>query len=182
MRSLQTIEKFAYSVYEIAKEEKLIQKYKEDLELLIVVFQQAPAFFEILSDVTVEVQKRQEIFKNTFEQDVDKYIVSLVSLLIERGLFKSLRPILKKALRLINAELGVKTVVIRTAFELKDDQYDRLIKALEKKYATTIEATVVVDPTIIGGILVDFHSEVLDSTVKTKLSSIISKNNLYGGE
>lgn len=182
MRSLQTIEKFAYSVYEIAKEEKLIQKYKEDLELLTAVFQQAPAFFEILSDVTVEVQKRQEIFKNTFEQDIDKYIVSLVSLLIERGLFKSFRPILKKALRLINTELGVKTVVIRTAFELKDDQYDRLIKALEKKYATTIEATVVVDPTIIGGILVDFHSEVLDSTVKTKLSSIISKNNLYGGE
>lgn len=182
MRSLQSIEKFAYSVYEIAKEEKLIQKYKEDIELLLVGFEQASGFFDSLSDVTVDFKQRQNIFKNTFGQDVDKYLISLVSLLIERDLFKSLKPILKKALRLINNEIGVKTVVIRTAFELKEEQYNRLIKALEQKYATIIEATVVVDPTLIGGISVDFHSEVLDNTIKTKLSSIISKNYLYGGE
>lgn len=182
MRSLQSIEKFAYSIYEIAKEEKLIHKYKEEIELLIVGFQQAPGFFESLSDVTIEASQRQSIFKNTFGKDLDKYLVSLVSLLIERDLFKSLLPILKKALRLINNELGVKTVVIRTAYALKEGQYERLIKALEKKYATTIEATLVVDPTLIGGISVDFYSEVLDNTIKTKLSSIISKNYLYGGE
>lgn len=182
MRSLQLIEKFARSLFEYAKNHQLLLAYKQNAELLLVAYSTHQSFFDSLADNTVIFEKRQATFKNTIGVELESHLLASALLLIERDSFKYFRAILKKLLRLVNDELNVKTVVIRSAFALSDDQYDRLLNSLKKKYACEIEAVVEVDENLIGGLSVDFNSEVLDATVKTKLTSIIKNHNLHGGE
>ncbi|MCV3743385.1 F0F1 ATP synthase subunit delta [Ureaplasma sp. ES3154-GEN] len=65
-------------------------------------------------------------------------------------------------------------VDVLTRYELTDEQFQRLSDALTKKYGAKIRLRVLIDPTILGGIELKVRSEILDSSLKTKLNKFIN--------
>jgi F-type H+-transporting ATPase subunit delta len=72
--------------------------------------------------------------------------------------------------QLAAAELGATVAVVHAARPLSDDELDRLTKALGRQYDTEIDAHVVVDPELIGGVRVEIGDEVIDGTVVSRLA------------
>src|ERR1044071_3533605 len=58
---------------------------------------------------------------------------------------------------------------IRTAVPLSDKQRERLQQALSKATGRTVEAKVVVDPTVIGGVVARVDDLVFDGSVSSRL-------------
>jgi len=61
---------------------------------------------------------------------------------------------------------------IESAFELTDAQVAELRTALEKRFGKKIEATVTVNPALIGGARVTVGDAVLDGSVQAKLAAM----------
>ncbi len=61
---------------------------------------------------------------------------------------------------------------IESAFELTDAQVDELRAALERRFGRKIEATVTVNPALIGGARVTVGDSVLDGSVQAKLAAM----------
>jgi F-type H+-transporting ATPase subunit delta len=61
---------------------------------------------------------------------------------------------------------------IESAFELSDAQVAELRSALEKRFGKKIEATVTVNPELIGGARVTVGDAVLDGSVQAKLAAM----------
>ena len=61
---------------------------------------------------------------------------------------------------------------IESAFALTDAQVDALRGALEKRFGRKIEATVTVNPELIGGARVTVGDAVLDGSVQAKLAAM----------
>ena len=61
---------------------------------------------------------------------------------------------------------------IESAFELTDAQVAELRSALEKRFGKKIEASVIVNPALIGGARVTVGDAVLDGSVQAKLAAM----------
>jgi F-type H+-transporting ATPase subunit delta len=58
----------------------------------------------------------------------------------------------------------------RVAETLTDEQYTRLHAALEAQFDRTVLLNVIIDPDVLGGVRVSIGSEVMDSTVSSRLA------------
>jgi F-type H+-transporting ATPase subunit delta len=61
------------------------------------------------------------------------------------------------------------------AFPLSDAQTAGITASLEKRYGKKVDATVVVNPALIGGARITVGDAVLDGSVQAKLASMASQ-------
>jgi len=71
-----------------------------------------------------------------------------------------------------NAQEGAADATIYSAFDISADQLTPLVAPLEKKFGRKLNPTVVVDPSLIGGVRVVVGDEVLDTSVRAKLQQM----------
>lgn len=61
------------------------------------------------------------------------------------------------------------TATVTTAVALTDQQLDRLVTTLSGQYGRQVNANVVIDPDVIGGIRVEIGDEVIEGTISSRL-------------
>ena len=61
---------------------------------------------------------------------------------------------------------------VRTAVALTADQQDRLKAALANATGKTVELKVIVDPSVLGGLVATVGDTVIDGTVRTRLDQL----------
>jgi len=64
---------------------------------------------------------------------------------------------------------------VRSAVALTDDQKWRLAEALSKVTGSGINLKVVVDPSVLGGLVATVGDTVIDGTVKTRIDQLKSR-------
>jgi len=67
---------------------------------------------------------------------------------------------------------NVAKATIESAFPMSDDQLRDITAALEKRYGKKIEATVTVNPALIGGARIAVGDSVLDGSVQARLDAM----------
>jgi F-type H+-transporting ATPase subunit delta len=74
--------------------------------------------------------------------------------------------------RLLAAEARVLAVELTTAVELSDEEADRLVGQIEQASGRTVVATRKVDPSLIGGLILQAGSLRLDASVRGRLDRL----------
>jgi F-type H+-transporting ATPase subunit delta len=70
------------------------------------------------------------------------------------------------------AEANKEVAEVRSAVPLTADQRDRLAKALEDATGKQVEVKVVVDPSVLGGIVAQVGDTVIDGSVRHRLDQL----------
>jgi F-type H+-transporting ATPase subunit delta len=70
---------------------------------------------------------------------------------------------------------GVANARIESAFPLSDAQLSELTAALEKRFGKKIEATVNVDPALVGGARISVGDAVIDGTIEAQLAAMATQ-------
>jgi F-type H+-transporting ATPase subunit delta len=97
---------------------------------------------------------------------------NLLVAVIENGRLAVLPEIAAQYRALVNERNGISEAVIASAFPLDATQTADLTQALEKRFGRKLQATVEVDPTLIGGVRVTVGDEVLDTSVRARLEQM----------
>lgn len=71
-----------------------------------------------------------------------------------------------------NTHEGVKDAEIVSAFPIDDVALKALVVELERKFGRRIQATVTLDPQLIGGVSIAVGDEVIDASVRGKLAAM----------
>jgi F-type H+-transporting ATPase subunit delta len=64
---------------------------------------------------------------------------------------------------------------VRSAIPLTDEQVRRLAAALTKAVGKQVEVKVIVDPSILGGLVAQVGDTVIDGSVRSRLEQLISR-------
>ena len=64
---------------------------------------------------------------------------------------------------------------VRSAIPLTADQQDRLKAALANATGKTVELKVIVDPSVLGGLVATVGDKVIDDTVRSRLDQLKSR-------
>lgn len=104
--------------------------------------------------------------------DLDAEAQSLLHLLIANDRLLLLPEIDTMFEALKNEREGVIDAQIATAFEFQDGQLASLVTDLEKRFGCKINPLVTVDKNLIGGVRVVVGDEVIDGSVRAKLTAM----------
>ena len=105
-------------------------------------------------------------------QRLDSKVVNLLGAVIDNGRLAALPEIALQFKALVNAQSGTSDATLFSAFAIDDGTLAEVVTALEKRFGRKLNARVVIDAELIGGIRVVVGDEVLDTSVKARLEQM----------
>jgi F-type H+-transporting ATPase subunit delta len=97
---------------------------------------------------------------------------NLLQTVLENGRLAALPEIAAQFRASLNARSGSSDAEIQSAFPIDAGALADVVAALEKRFGRKLNASVAVDPELIGGIRVVVGDEVLDTSVKARLEQM----------
>ena len=97
---------------------------------------------------------------------------NLLRMVIENGRLAALPEIAHQYQALVNGRSGSSDAVVHSAFPIEPRQLDDVVAALQKRFGRKLNASVVVEPELIGGIRVVVGDEVLDTSIRARLEQM----------
>ncbi|WP_294580131.1 F0F1 ATP synthase subunit delta [uncultured Thomasclavelia sp.] len=168
---METVAKrYAQSLFSLALDQQAVLDYQKDINLVNQVFLDDPKFIRFFNEVAISNETKYQIIDQAFKNQVDKYIVNFLKLLIKKRRIKHLLEINQEFKTLCNEYLGIEEGTLYTSFTLDNEQIKKIEAAIGTKESKTIKLTVVNDPTLVGGIKVVIKNRVYDGSVKNKVS------------
>jgi F-type H+-transporting ATPase subunit delta len=118
----------------------------------------------------VEPSTVYEVIANSLRTvELAPTVQNLLRTVIENDRLQAVPEIAAQYRALVNAQSGVSDATLYSAFPIDGGQLPEVVATLEKRFNRKLNATVVVQPDLIGGIRVVVGDEVLDTSVKARL-------------
>lgn len=136
---------------------------------------QDPKVQQILSSPTVDNDKRISVLTSFVDGELPKGFENFIRLLIENKRHAALPAIAEQFQILKNQQEGSARADIYSAFELSQEQIDKVVSDLQPKFDKKLKPVVTIDPSLIGGVRVVVGDHVLDTSVQAQLSRLYHK-------
>ncbi|MEO1261680.1 MAG: ATP synthase F1 subunit delta [Bacteroidota bacterium] len=174
--------RYATSLAELAEEQGKLDRVKEDVESFNEVCGNRD-FWLMLKSPIVSADRKSQVFDKLFDGKYDKLTMAFLKILLKKGREAYLPEIGDEFLVLYKKVKHISSVKLTTAKELSKEAVDAIRKKLAASSATEdqVELQTVVDPSLIGGFVVEFEDKLYDASVAHKLNLLKSefKDNLY---
>ncbi len=175
MAELTTIARpYAEAAFALAREGNALPAWSQMLRLASAVVAD-PRVARALDNPTLDSGARESLVLSICGDKLTPDGRSFVRVLIEGDRISLLPEIEAMFESLKDSADGLAKATIETAFPLQGNELTELTSALEKRFGKKIEATVTVNPDLIGGARVTVGDTVIDSTVQEQLRAMASQ-------
>ena len=162
---------YARALFDAAKERDRLPKVREDLNGFAEALDEIPELDALLRNPQIDRRAKADVL-DAILGGVDELVRNFLLLTIEKNRAGELREIHKEFERLVAAEEGRLTVGLTTANELTDDEAREIVQQIEKASGRPVDASRSVDPSLIGGIVLQAGSLRLDASVRGRLDRL----------
>ena len=119
-----------------------------------------------LSSPRVDEDQKVGLVRTVFGGRMEELFVEFLTVLVRKRRAKYLPEVIDEFNRLVEFEKGIARVTVITAVPLVADEESKLIAKLRTKTTGTIELEKKVDPSILGGMIVILHDQIIDGSVR----------------
>ena len=165
---------YAAALLEVARSEGALGEVEDELFRVARLVEGNDELRTTLTDAQIPVSRRQQIVEDLLGGRAHPVTTALVSMLVGTGRARDLPKIIDELVKLSAAGANKEVAEVRSAVELSDDQKQRLVAALEQATGKKVELKVVIDPTVLGGLVAQVGDTVIDGSVKTQLQQLQS--------
>ena len=163
---------YAQALYGLAKEENADSQILSQLDALALSFAQEPGFVRLLSAPELSKQERCQILDDSFREKVHPYVLNFMKLLTEKGYMRHFADCCKAYHDLYNEDHGILPVRVFTAVPMNAGQTEKLTAKLSSITGKTVELQCKIDPSLLGGVRLDYDGKRVDGTVKSRLDAV----------
>lgn len=172
MAELITIARpYAEAAFRLAKGSGQLAAWSSQLDVLAQLVS-APEVADLIGNPAIDGQQLQALFVASLGKTALPEVERLVAVLLENHRAKTLPHVSTLFQALKNEAEGVVDAQITSAFPLTAAQIADLVKSLETRFSRKVNATVVVDPALIGGVRIVVGDDVIDDSVQGKLQAM----------
>lgn len=162
---------YATALVAVAQAEGVLGKVEDELYAFAKGVEQEPRLREALTDQALPVENRTAIVREVLGDRAHPVTITLVSFLVEAGRARDLSTIAEGVVAIAAQQREQQVAEVRSAVPLTDTQRERLEKALSRATGRQIEAKVVVDPSVVGGVVARVGDLVFDGSVAGRLEN-----------
>lgn len=164
--------RYALALYKIGEEKGKVEEYLEQLKQVVSIIEENPAFVEIIKDPEISTLEKKNMFTDVFKDKIDDDVFSFLLILIEKGRINDIRGKLREMENIYLEKHDTVVAKVKTVIPLTDDETKTLKDKLEKKFNKKVLIKSELDPSIIGGVYINVDNQVMDGTIKSKLSEM----------
>jgi F-type H+-transporting ATPase subunit delta len=167
--------RYASALFGLARDERQIDAVSRSLDALASALVDSREFAELIASPLISRKDAAKAFAALSpELGLDPITTDFLGVLARNGRKNALRPIIRAFKRIAADHRGEISAEVTSAHPLKDDQVEALKAQLKKRAGRDVTLDLAVDPDILGGIVIKLGSEMIDSSIRTKLNRLAS--------
>ena len=172
--SAQKINGYVAAMFEVAVANEALAVVEDEMFRLARAYESNDQLRSSLGDSSLPTERRQKIVEQLLGGKAHNVTVQLASMLVGTGHVALLPEVADALVKRASSEKQQEVAEVRSAVALNDAQKTRISEALAKATGKKLNLKVVVDPSVIGGIVATVGDEVIDDTVRTRLDQLKS--------
>jgi F-type H+-transporting ATPase subunit delta len=164
---------YASALYDLAKEQGQLDAVEADLIAISGLIAESPDFSRFLRSPVITGDVKADAMDTILAKaNASLVVANFIKVVARNGRLFTL-PVIITTFRTIAAKArGEVSAEVTSATPLSSDQVANLAETLKAKIGKTVTLTQFVDPSLIGGLIVKVGSQMIDSSLKTKLSAM----------
>lgn len=174
--------RYATALFELARDAKAIEMVEASLARVRAAIDESREFAALIASPVVSRTDAAKGVAAAAEMiDVDDMTAKFLGVLAQNRRLSQLPAIIRAFRALAADHRGETTAEVSSAHPLSDDQVDALKASLRTRIGRDVAVDLSVDPSLLGGLVVKIGSQMIDSSIKTRLNSLAHKMKT-GGE
>ena len=178
MKDSLVAQKYAKALFAQALVKKEVLACQQGLEQIVRVARARKKFLTVLEHPFILVTEKRRMIHSALGEYATPLLERFLSLLVERKRVALLIPIQEAFQEEVDRHQNVQSVRVRSAFRLDEAHERRLKEDLKKWLRAEIRLEVDVDPSLIGGIVIQTRDQISDQSLRGKLERL--KEQLVG--
>ncbi len=162
---------YAKALYDAARDKGRLDAVRTDFADFAEAMEGSPELRNLLRNPQIDARAKRAGLDAVFA-DADDLFRNFLRVAAEKGRLASLDEIHREFERLVAEDERVLEVDLVTAYELTDAEAKEILDQIERASGRRIEATRSVDPSLIGGMILQAGSFRADASVRGRLNAL----------
>ncbi len=166
-------DRYSLALFELANESNLLTKVEENSHAFLKLILDNKDFNNLIKDPTIS----RDILINIIEKMSENFnfevlFKNFLSFLITKRRFFFIKKILRSFNEICSKKRGELKAEIKSAKELSKDEINKITEELSNSFKSKIKLNYNHDQSLIGGLVVQVGSTMIDTSIKNKLQQI----------
>jgi F-type H+-transporting ATPase subunit delta len=173
MADIRAASRYVKSLLGLAVEKNVLDQVHNDMLLFSKVVNENHAFLLMLNNPIIRHDKKRAILGQIFKGKVNDLTLAIFDIITKKNREPLLPAIAKEFHNAYNLHKGIGKATIITATPI-DEELRNEFEALVKKMIVEkqVEITEKIDPSLIGGFVLNVGDQQIDASIKNKLKSL----------
>jgi len=171
--SITSAERYSLALFELSEETKLLSQIEKDVTSMLNLIHQSNDFSNLVKDPTIKQDDLLNVINSITETyKFDKLFKNFLSFLIKKRRFFFVEHILESFIETCSRKRGELRAELKSAKNLSSDEISKITEVLSKNFNSKIKLNYKHDESLIGGLVVQVGSTMVDTSIKNKLQQI----------
>jgi F-type H+-transporting ATPase subunit delta len=163
---------YATALFETARGDDTVDVIEGELHEIDARLRSDPDILRLLRSPQLTTREKRALVDATLARGVSEHVQDFLHLLLDKGRIDGIEQIIRCYIELAERSRGILRGTVRTAVPLSDEEHEALTARLSKATGKTVVLAASVDPTLIGGVVVQMQDTLLDSSVQQRLADL----------
>ena len=171
--SISSAERYSLALFELSEENNLLSQIEEQSLSVLNLINQSKDFFNLIKDPTTSQEDLSKVInKIAASNKFDNLFKNFLNFLIQKRRFFFIERILKSFIKICSKKRGELIAELKSAKKLSSDEIKKITDELSMNFSSKIKLNYKYDESLIGGLVVQVGSTMVDSSIKNKLQQI----------
>jgi len=171
-----SVGRYSLTLYELAQESNATHEIEKDCLSIIQLISNSGDFNLLIKDPTNKKEDQLNVILKISEKfKINNLLTKFLSFLISKRRFFYVEKILKDFIEICSKKRGEIKAELTAAKELTEKEINSIKEELTKNFSSKIKLNYKYDPSLIGGLIVQVGSTMVDTSIKNKLQKITNR-------
>lgn len=166
------VDGYASALLDIARAEGTDTKFTDEFYSAANALAANPELMEVLRDPAIPMERKHGIVNDLLGSRASAVTVAALNFVVAAGQARHLRDIATRLADLTAEAEGEVVAEVRTPMELDESQISRLQEALVRATGKRVQVKVVIDPSVVGGLVTKVGDTVLDGSIQGRFDEL----------
>ena len=171
--SITSAERYSLALFELSEENNLLSQIEDQSLSMLNLINHSDDFCNLIKDPTISFEDLSKVVNKILQNyKFDSLFKNFLNFLIQKRRFFFIKDILKSFIETCSRKRGELKAELKSAKNLSSEEIKKITEVLTKNFSSKIKLNYKHDESLIGGLVVQVGSTMVDTSIKNKLQQI----------
>lgn len=161
---------YSQALFEIGLENNSLDELGSDIKQCKDIFEENPELVKLLDSPIITNEEKIGVISSIFGNTGT--VRDFICVVTQKGRISYFLDIAEKFKLRCSEHNNIAEMIVTTSVPLKEEQRIKLIKKLEEKSGKKVRLSEKTDPSILGGVIVEYNNKRLDGSIRGRLEAV----------